>query len=109
MTVKEAEEYAKNMTYREAVYNALQGRAVPFKKASKIKLNELLEIADKADLGITTNEVLDKIRTDIKAMFPPSGDWMYDEGYEHEHTVCEVLVDVLQIIDKYRVEGNGEK
>jgi hypothetical protein len=49
-------------------------------------------------------DVLDKIELEIKAMFPPSGSWMYEEGHEVEHTVCEVLVDVLQIIDKYRNE-----
>lgn len=49
-------------------------------------------------------DVLNKIELEIKAMFPPSGSWMYEEGHEVEHTVCEVLVDVLQIIDKYRNE-----
>ena len=49
-------------------------------------------------------EVLDKIRIEINAMFPPSGAWMYEEGHEVEHTVCEVLSDVLQIIDKYKPE-----
>ena len=44
MTVDEAKEYAKTMTYEDAVYNALQGRAVPYKKATKIKLDELLMI-----------------------------------------------------------------
>ena len=43
MTVEEAKEYAKTMSYEEAVYNALQGRAVPYKKATKIKLDELIE------------------------------------------------------------------
>ena len=42
---------------------------------------------------------LDDVKVEIKAMFPPSGDWMYGEEYEHEHTVCEVLSDVLQILD----------
>ena len=51
------------------------------------------------------SDVLKKIRTEIKAMFPPSGIWMYDEGYGHEHAICEVLVDVLQIIDKYMTES----
>lgn len=38
------------------------------------------------------NEVLDKIRAEIKAM---SGD-------------IETIADVLQIIDKYKAEGSGE-
>lgn len=49
MTVEEAKEYAKTMSYTEAVYNALQGRAVPYKKATKIKLDELLEKAKELD------------------------------------------------------------
>lgn len=86
-------------------------------------LNKLLEIEKKNDIGNLTStdrrefqqwvedleqeSTLDKIRTEIKAMFPPSGIWMYDEGHEVEHTVCEVLSDVLQIIDKYK-EGAEE-
>lgn len=49
---------------------------------------------------------LDKIRAEINAMFPPSGTWMYEEGHEVEHAICEVLFDVLQIIDKYRGKQN---
>ena len=45
--------------------------------------------------------VIEDIRVEIKAMFPPSGDWMYEEGHEVEHTACEVLADVLQIIDRH--------
>ena len=46
MNMAEAEEIAKKMTYRDAVYNALQGKCIPFKKATKIKLNELLDILE---------------------------------------------------------------
>ena len=49
MTVEEAKEYAKTMSYGEAVYNALQGRSVPYRKATKIKLNELLQKAKELD------------------------------------------------------------
>lgn len=49
MTLEEAKEYAKTMSYTEAVYNALQGRAVPYKKATKIKFDELLEKAKELD------------------------------------------------------------
>ena len=57
---------------------------------------------DRLCKALDNENVLDKIELEIKAMFPPSGSWMYEEGHEVEHTVCEVLVDVLQIIDKYR-------
>lgn len=43
MTREKAEEYAKKMTYRDAVYNALQGKCIPYRKATLIKLYELLD------------------------------------------------------------------
>lgn len=46
MNTEQAKEIAKQMTYRDAVINALQGRCVPFKKATLIKLKELLEIVE---------------------------------------------------------------
>ena len=36
MNLKEAEEIAKEMTYRDAVINALRGRCIPYKKATRI-------------------------------------------------------------------------
>ena len=49
MNREEATEHAKHMTYEDAVYNALQGRAIPYRKAVLIKLHELLELAKKMD------------------------------------------------------------
>ena len=49
MTREEAEEYAKHMTYEDAVFNALQGRAIPYRKATLIKLHELMKVAEKMD------------------------------------------------------------
>ena len=46
MTKEEAEEYAKDMTYRDAVYNALQGKCIPYRKATLIKLYELLDMIE---------------------------------------------------------------
>ena len=46
MTREEAEEYAKEMTYRNAVYNALQGKCIPYRKATLIKLHELLDMIE---------------------------------------------------------------
>lgn len=51
MNTEEAKEFAKKMTYADAVYNAMQGRCVPFKKATGLKLKELLEIAKELDNG----------------------------------------------------------
>ena len=47
MTKEEAKEYAKTMTFREAVLNALDGKCVPYRKATKIKLLELLDFIEK--------------------------------------------------------------
>lgn len=47
MTREEAEEIAKEMTYRDAVYNALQGKCIPYRKATLIKLYELLDVVDR--------------------------------------------------------------
>lgn len=49
MTVAEAREYAKTMTYTNAVYNALQGKSIPYRKATMIKLFELIKLAKELD------------------------------------------------------------
>ena len=56
MTREEAEEYAKEMTYRNAVYNALQGKCIPYRKATLIKLHELLDMVEPQESeGINDN------------------------------------------------------
>lgn len=67
--------------------------------ASEEKIEEAMIMAIKA---LEQEPALDKIRTDIKAMFPPSGSWTHEEWHEVEHAVCEVSHDVLQIIDMYK-------
>lgn len=59
MNMADAKEIAKKMTFRVAVNNALRGRCVPYKKATRIKLNELLEILDKG-LTLTVTDFADK-------------------------------------------------
>ena len=46
MTKEDAKEYAKEMTYRDAVCNALQGKCIPYRKATLIKLHELLDMIE---------------------------------------------------------------
>lgn len=43
MTREEAEKYAENMTYREAIHNLKQAKSIPYRKATFIKVNELLK------------------------------------------------------------------
>ena len=47
MNSSQAEEYAKTMTYKEAISNIRTGKGVRYRKATMIKLHELAEIADK--------------------------------------------------------------
>ena len=49
MNLEEAKEYAKTMTYTEAVLNTQYAKGIAFKKATRIKLYELAEIADRLD------------------------------------------------------------
>lgn len=42
MTIEEATKYAENMTYREAIHNLKQAKSIPYRKATFIKVNELL-------------------------------------------------------------------
>lgn len=42
MTNEEAKEYAKEMTYRDAINNLMKARSIPYRKATFIKVNELL-------------------------------------------------------------------
>lgn len=60
MNMAEAEEIAKKMTFREAINNALRGRCVPYKKATRIKLNELLDMLEKTGRWISVSERLPK-------------------------------------------------
>ena len=50
MNTKQAKEYAKTMSYKEAVTNMYRAKCVEYKKATMIKLRELAEIADKLDM-----------------------------------------------------------
>lgn len=49
MNLEQAREYAKAMTYSEAVQNIKTGKGIKYRKATMIKLRELAEIADRLD------------------------------------------------------------
>ncbi len=63
MTKEEAEEYAKTMTFRDAICNLAQAKCIPYRKATFIKIYELLDIIEpksrswKADTIIFDEEV----------------------------------------------------
>jgi hypothetical protein len=47
MNRTQAEEYAKTMTYKQAISHIWKGKGIAYRKATMIKLHELAEIADK--------------------------------------------------------------
>ena len=47
MNHEEAKEYAKNMTYRQAINNVTTSKGIKYSKATMIKLHELAEWADR--------------------------------------------------------------
>jgi len=101
MTVEEAKEYANNMTYTEAVYNALQGRAVPYKKATKIKLDELLEKAKALENQNTIIDELEKIKTELISCFSQEND-IDSDPYNHALDIA------ISIIHDHIIELKGE-
>ena len=88
MTREEAEKYAENMTYREAIHNLKQAKSVPYRKATFIKVNELLDeleqepFMNKPCISSKVCEhdkevVLDKIRAEIEKQEK----WLLQAGY----------------------------
>ena len=53
MNTEQAKEYAKTMTYSEAVSNVKYSKGIKYRKATMIKLRELAEIADRLDKADT--------------------------------------------------------
>ena len=103
MTREEAEKYAKNMTYREAICNLKQAKSVPYRKATFIKVNELLDeleqelFMNKPCISSKVCEhdkevVLDKIRTEILE---------YIDDLDIAKEICDIF-------DKYKAESEVE-
>lgn len=89
MTREEAEKYADVMTYKQAISNLFHAKNVPYRKATFIKINELLDELeqDKPMVEIDLysvikqkyieREVLDKIRAEIEKQEK----WLLQAGY----------------------------
>ena len=59
MNLEQAKEYAKTMTYSEAVSNVRYSKGIKYRKATMIKLRELAEIADRLDKADTPQTDID--------------------------------------------------
>ena len=114
MTREEAEKYAEKMTYREAIYNLKQAKSVPYRKATFIKVNELINELEQdkplfaIDLYSVIKQsyiergILDKIRAEIRKLDDINPD------YPMDRTIHISRNEVLQIIDKYKAESEGK-
>lgn len=104
------------MTYEDAVFNALQGKCVPYRKETKSKLKELLPIAKEKD------ETLKKFWSDrlielANKPIPNFGKYLWDEnlgrnkmskfnvGDKFEIEIAEVFKGAESGNDKYRIKG----
>lgn len=108
MTREEAEKYADVMTYKQAISNLFHAKNVPYRKATFIKINELLDELeqDKPMVEIDLysvikqkyieREVLDKIRTEIESI-----------DLLAEYTRGDIKRMALATIDKYKAESEG--
>ena len=63
MTREEAQEYAKTMSYKQAVFNCMHSKGIAYRKASLIKLRELAEIADNI-VDLTNGNTITKAEYD---------------------------------------------
>lgn len=58
---------------------------------------------------LTQEPILDKIRSEIKALNPEPTAYDVVDGNPIKDAVWETLTEVLQIIDKYKAETEGEE
>ena len=70
MNMEEAKKVAEKMTYREAVMNCLYARCVPYRKATRIKMQELLELAEKQ-----TSKKVVPIESEDETIDMDTGEW----------------------------------
>ena len=71
MTRKDAEEYAKEMTYRDAINNLMKARSIPYRKATFIKVNELLKALEQEPSGdaISRQAVLELVNKGYMGLY----------------------------------------
>lgn len=121
MTREEAEKYAENMTYREAIYNLKQAKSVPYRQATFIKVNELLNELEQEPMveidlysvikqKYIEREVLDNAIKEIKNAgynnIVPIGEQIGD----HRVKLCKVIEvdEVLKILEMNTGEAQSK-
>lgn len=96
MKKEEAIECAKKMTYQEAVRNTMYAKGVRYKKATRIKLHELAEIADKID----TTEPSDNTKDCTEFLL-----WLLEEIMDEENWEMNAVADGEIIARKLKKFG----
>ena len=95
------------MTREEAI-KILQG-AIKKPNTKDGYLGQAIDMAIQSLEQEPKTDVLDKIRAEIKALSPePTAEDVID-GNPIKDTIWEILVDVLQIIDKYKAESEDKE
>jgi hypothetical protein len=51
----DAQDISKNMSYQEALHNVFSGKSIPYRKATFMKLTELVTLAEKLDMNEEDN------------------------------------------------------
>lgn len=100
MTREEAEEYANNMTYRDAINNLMKARSIPYRKATFIKVNELLKTLEQEPMRDATPEEQKSVDDYIKSISKPTGInfWdLVDGEYISREAVIDIVKDVCPI------------
>ena len=86
MNTEQAKEYAKTMTYSEAVANVKYSKGIKYRKATMIKLRELAEIADRLDKADTSQTMyypqVDGITPSVIVADTPQTEWTQIECYD---------------------------
>ena len=61
MNREEAEIYARNMSYEDALFNLTKAKAIPYKKATLIKVYELIQTLSQEPCGDTVSRILKRM------------------------------------------------
>ena len=55
MNTEQAQDISKNMSYQQALHNVFNGKSIPYRKATFMKLTELVALAEKLDMNEENN------------------------------------------------------
>lgn len=106
MKIDEAQVFADNMTYEEAIMNTFQSKGIKYRKATHIKLNKMLEELK----WYCSQDLIQKIDAKGKvAMFYQEFFSAYPNGIPFEEAI-EIFIDIIDYTPKAEPpkERNGD-